>query len=70
MNLCQKVVDLVVSVRELELTLLHLLLTLPQLLLQVLSVLVLHNLELLKLTSLNSGVLLYRPQKARCLSIS
>jgi hypothetical protein len=62
MNLGQKVVDLVVSIHELELTLLHLP-TFLQLLLQVLDLLVLHSLELLKLTSINHGGLLCRSQK-------
>jgi hypothetical protein len=63
MNLGQKVADLVISVHKLKLTLLHLLLTPLQSPLQVLGLLVLRNLELLKLMSLNSGGTLYRPQK-------
>jgi hypothetical protein len=62
-NLGQKVADLVISVHKLKLTLLHLLLTPLQSPLQVLGLLVLRNLELLKLMSLNSGGTLYRPQK-------
>jgi hypothetical protein len=61
MNLGQKVVNLVVLVCELEVKLLHLLLTLLQFLLQVLDLLVLCSLELLKLTSLNNDALLYHP---------
>jgi hypothetical protein len=62
-NLGQKVADLIVSVHKLEVTLLHLLLAPLQFPLQVLNLLVLCNLELLKLMSLNSGSTLYRPQK-------
>jgi hypothetical protein len=62
-NLGQKVADLVISVHKLKLTLLHLLLTPLQSPLQVLGLLVLRNLDLLKLMSLNSGGTLYRPQK-------
>jgi hypothetical protein len=61
MNLGQKVVNLVVLVCELEVKLLHLLLTLLQFLLQVLDLLVLCSLELLKLTSLNNDALLCHP---------
>jgi hypothetical protein len=63
MNLGQKVVDLVVLVHKLKLTLLHLLLAPLPFPLQVVDLLVLCNLKLLKLMSLNSGGTLYRPQK-------
>jgi hypothetical protein len=59
MNLSLEVVNLIVLVRELELTLLHLLLTL----LQVHNLLGLCGLELLKLMGLNSGGLLCHLQK-------
>jgi hypothetical protein len=58
-----KFVDYVVSVYERPSTVLHLLLKLLQLLLYVLDIQVLHGLELLKLTGLNLGGLLSRPQK-------
>jgi hypothetical protein len=56
MNLSLKVVDDVVSVCECYSTVLHLLL-------HTLDLQVLHGLELLKLTGLNLGGLLRRPQK-------
>jgi hypothetical protein len=58
-----KVVDYVVSVCERYSTVLHLLLKLLQLLLHALDLQVLRGLELLKLTGLNLGGLLSRPQK-------
>jgi hypothetical protein len=58
-----KVVDYVVSVCERYSTVLHLLLKLLQLLLLALDLQVLRGLELLKLTGLNLGGLLSRPQK-------
>jgi hypothetical protein len=61
--LTQEVVDHVVSVHERNSTVLHLLLKLLQFLLHVLDLRVLHGLELLKLTGLNLGGLLYHPQK-------
>jgi hypothetical protein len=69
-NLSLEVINLIVSVRELKLTLLHLLLTLLQFLLQVCNLLGLPDLELLKIMGLNSGGLLYLPQKDACLSSS
>jgi hypothetical protein len=59
----QKVVDYVVSVCEHYSTVLCLLLKLHQLLLHALDLHVLHGLKLLKLTGLNLGGLLSRPQK-------
>jgi hypothetical protein len=58
-----KVVNYVVLVCECHSTFLHLLLKLLQLLLHILDLHVLHSLELLKLTGLNLGGLLGRPQK-------
>jgi hypothetical protein len=63
MNLGLKVVDDVVSARECYSTVLHLLLELFQLLLHTLDLQVLRGLVLLKLTGLNLGRLLSRPQK-------
>jgi hypothetical protein len=63
-NLSREVNNLIVSVCELKLMLLHLLLTVMQLLLQVCDLLALHSLELLKLMGLRSGGLLCLPQKA------
>jgi hypothetical protein len=63
MNLSLKVVDDVVSVRECYSMVLHLLLKLFLLLLHTLDLQVLHSLVLLKLTCLNIGRLLSRPQK-------
>jgi hypothetical protein len=63
MYLDLKVVEYVVSVCEHHSTVLHLLLKLLQLLLHVLDLQVLHGLELLKVTSLNLGGLLSRPQR-------
>jgi hypothetical protein len=63
MNLSLKVDDDVVSVHECYSTVLHLLLKLFQLLLHTLDLQVLCGLELLKLTGLNLGGLLSRPQK-------
>jgi hypothetical protein len=60
MYLDLKVVEYVVSVCEHHSTVLHLLL---KLLLHVLDLQVLHGLELLKVTSLNLGGLLSRPQR-------
>jgi hypothetical protein len=60
MNLGLKVVDDVVSVCERYSTILHLLHKLP---LHALDLQVLRSLELLKLTGLNLGGLLSRPQK-------
>jgi hypothetical protein len=62
-NLVLKVVNDVVSVCERYSTVLHLLLKLFHLLLHILDLQVLRSLELLKLTSLNLGRLLGRPQK-------
>jgi hypothetical protein len=62
-NLSLKVVDDVVSVCEGYSTVLHLLLKLLQLLLHTLDLQVLCGLVLLKLTGLNLGKLLSRPQK-------
>jgi hypothetical protein len=58
-----KVADDVVSVCERYTTVLHLLLKLLHLLLHALDLQVIHSLELLKLTGLNLGRLLSRPQK-------
>jgi hypothetical protein len=58
-----KVIDYVFSVCKCYSRVLHLLLRLLQLLLHVLDLQVLHGLELLKLTGLNLGGLLGRPQK-------
>jgi hypothetical protein len=62
-NLGLKVVDDVVSICERYSMVLHLLLKLFQLLLHTLDLQVLRALELLKLTGLNLGGLLSRPQK-------
>jgi hypothetical protein len=62
-NLDLKVVDDVVSVCECYSMVLHLLLKLFQLLLHTLDLHVLRDRELLKLTGLNLGGLLSRPQK-------
>jgi hypothetical protein len=62
-NLDLKVVDDVVSVCECYSMVLHLLLKLFQLLLHTLDLQDLRGLELLKLTGLNLGGLLSRPQK-------
>jgi hypothetical protein len=63
MYLAQEVVDHVVSVCERNSMVLHLLLKLPQFLLHVLDLQVLHGSELLKLTGLNLGGLPCHPQK-------
>jgi hypothetical protein len=63
MNLGLKVVNDIVSVCEHYSMVLHLLLRLLQLLLHTLDLQILCHLELLKLTGLNLGGLLSRPQK-------
>jgi hypothetical protein len=61
MNLGLEVVNLIVSFHELDLTLLHLLLTVFQFLLQVCDLVVLRGLEPLELRGLSNGGLLCRP---------